>query len=153
MEESCIQEHDKSIIYYYVWREYYRIDFGPTYYGRGKVVLIFVYFVIIVLSLHLCEGFKFEHLKFSDVFVSQTAAILLANFITFWQISLIANVMVIVWPMILLSLIDIAVSLGCCYLFTAFYHANYVPRNMILIYGNACFNPFIKPVNHKSMSQ
>ena len=134
--EGLMESLIMSIIYYYVWRENYRIDFGPTYYGRGKVVLIFVYFVIIVLSLRLCEGFKFGHLKFSDVFVSQIVAILMANFVRFWQISLIANVMVIAWPMLLLSGIEIAISLICCYYFTALYHANYVPRNMILIYGN-----------------
>lgn len=134
--EGLVESLIMSIVYYYVWRENYRIDFGPTYYGRGKVVLIFVYFVIIVLSLRLCEGFKFGHLKFSDVFVSQIVAILMANFITFWQISLIANVMVIAWPMLLLSGIEIVISLICCYYFTVLYHANYVPRNMILIYGN-----------------
>lgn len=124
-----------SLVYYLVWRTFYRIEFGPTYYGRGKVVLIFIYFSIIVLSLRLCEGFKFGHLKFSDVFVSQVLAIFMANFITFWQLSLIANVMVIVWPMLMLTAIDIVISLFCCYLFTALYHAHYVPRNMILIYG------------------
>ena len=54
--EGLVESLIMSIVYYYVWRENYRIDFGPTYYGRGKVVLIFVYFVIIVLSFRLCEG-------------------------------------------------------------------------------------------------
>lgn len=133
--EGILESLALSVVYYLVWRSFYRINFGPTYYGRGKVVLIFIYFVIIVLSLRLCEGFKFGHLKFSDVFVSQVLAILMTNFITFWQLSLIANVMVIVWPMLMLSVIDIFIALFCCYLFTALYHAHYVPRNMILIYG------------------
>ncbi len=134
--EGLLESFVLSVIYYYVWREFYRIDFGPTYYGRGKVVLIFVYFVIIVSSIRLCEGFKFGHLKFSDVFVSQIVAIIMANFVTFWQISLIANVMVIVHPMLILTGIDIVISCICCYLFTAFYHGKNVPRNMILIYGS-----------------
>lgn len=133
--EGLLESFVLAVVYYYVWKEYYRIDFGPTYYGRGKVVLIFIYFSITVLSIRLCEGFKFGHLKFSDVFISQVLAILMANFITFWQLSLIAAVMVIVWPMILLTGIDILISLFCCYLFTALYHGHYVPRNMILIYG------------------
>lgn len=134
--EGLLESLALSVVYYLVWREFYRIDFGPTYYGRGKVVLIFIYFLIVVLSLRLCEGFKFGHLKFSDVFVSQILAILMTNFITFWQLSLIANVMVIVWPMLMLTAIDSVISLICCYVFTALYHGHYVPRNMILIYGN-----------------
>lgn len=134
--EGIIETLILSTVYYYVWRAYYRIGFAPTYYGRGKIVLIFVYFTISIASIRLCEGFKFGHLKFSDVFVSQLVAVIMANFITFWQICLIANVLVIVYPMLLLTGIDIVIAFVCCFIFTAYYHARYVPRNMILIYGN-----------------
>ncbi|MCH4191084.1 MAG: exopolysaccharide biosynthesis polyprenyl glycosylphosphotransferase [Butyrivibrio sp.] len=125
-----------SVIYYFIWRIWYRLDFAPSYYGRGKYILIFIYLLMALLAFHLCEGYQFGHLKLFDVISSQFISICMLNFMAYLQICLIANRMAIVYPMLFLTVIDFGVAIGCCWCFTALYHSRYVPHNMILIYGN-----------------
>lgn len=60
----------------------------------------------------------------------------LVNIITYFQLCLIANRMVSPFPMIVLLVIDLFISALCTYIFTSIYHRVYVPKNMVMIYGN-----------------
>ena len=94
-----------------------------------------VYVVMVVLMFHYSEGFSYGHAKLTDISVSQCIAILLVNFVTYWQLSLIANVMINPVPLLILSVVDFFVCSVCCYLYTAFYHSYHTPRDILMIYG------------------
>lgn len=123
------------LLYYIVWRNGYERGVFPSYFGMGKYVLAGVYALLAVVGFRSFDGFKFGYLKLSDVLVSQWIAMLLVNFITYWQLCLIANVMITPVPMLILSVLDMAVSLICCTVYTWVYHRVYTPKNMIMIYG------------------
>ncbi len=132
--EAIIQVIVLTVLYYIVWRTY-GLDVFPAYYGRGKYVLMGIYAVVVYLLFHYTEGFNYGHSKLADISVSQCISIFLVNFITYWQLSLIANVMINAVPIVLLTLLDFIICSGCCYLYTAFYHSYHTPRNIIMIYG------------------
>lgn len=132
--EAVLQVVLLTVLYYMVWRTY-GLDVFPAYYGRGKFVLMGVYAVVVFLLFHYSEGFNYGHSKLADISVSQCISIFLANFITYWQLSLIANVMINPIPIMILTLIDFIICSGCCYLYTAFYHGYHTPRDMIMVYG------------------
>lgn len=123
------------LLYYYVWRNAYPEGTFPTYYGLGKYVLSGVYGLLTVVLLWNFEGFKFGYLKTTDVLVSQWIAVLMANFITYWQLCLIANVMITPIPVMALTLLDFVVCMVCSYVYSHIYHYLYVPKNMLMIYG------------------
>lgn len=125
-----------SVLYYFFWRNGYEEGIFPTYYGLGKYVLSGVYALLTILLFFNFDGFKFGYLKTTDEIVSQWIALLLGNFITYWQLCLIANVMISPIPIISLMFVDMIVSAVCSYCFSLLYHRLYVPKNMVMIYGS-----------------
>lgn len=134
--ESILEILFLVLAYYLVWRSFYRGENIPLYYGKGKYILVGVYALLILVIFYLCEGFKFGHKKFTDVILSQWISLFIVNFITYFQLCLIANRMINILPMLLLYGIEIVLSFATTYLYTALYHIMYVPKNMIMIYGN-----------------
>lgn len=132
--EAFLQVAVLTILYYLVWRTY-GLEVFPAYYGRGKYVLMGIYAVIIFLLFHYSDSFGYGSSKLTDISVSQCIAIFLVNFLTYWQLSLIANVMINPLPMLLLTAIDIVVCVVLCYVYTAFYHNRFGARDIVMIYG------------------
>lgn len=124
-----------TLLYYQIWRNIYPEGTFPAYFGMGKYVLSGVYGLLSVVLVWNFEGFKFGYLKITDVLASQWIAMLIANFITYWQLCLIANVMITPVPMLILTAMDFAVCLVCSYIYSHIYHYLYVPKNMLMIYG------------------
>ena len=122
-----------ALSYYLVWRHIYDEGVFPAYYG--KYVLAGVYALLTLVLFQNFDGFKFGYMKLTDVIISQCIAMVLGNFITFWQLCLIANQMISPVPILLLTLIDAAVIFACCYVYTVIYHHLYVPKNMVMVYG------------------
>lgn len=126
-----------SVAYYIVWRSgYERGDGFPAYYGNGKYVLAGVYGLLVVMLFLNFDGFKFGYLKPIESFASQLIALVIVNFITYLQLSLIANVMISPLPILMLTVIDAVIALVCAFLFNYLYHRIYPPKNMVMIFGN-----------------
>lgn len=123
------------LIYYYIWKTSYGREVMHAYLGRGKYVLMAVYGVILLVLFILCEAFQFGHQKLIDVVVAQWISVTIANIITYFQLSLIANKMINAAPVLALTGIDYVLTLALCWAFAMIYHSRYVPRNMVMIYG------------------
>ena len=134
--EGFVEVLALSGLYLLIWWNMYRGSHRfPSYTGRGKYVLMGVYFLLLLVLFFFCEGFAFGHQKIVDVVIAQWVSVTIINIITYFQLSLIANVLINPGPMLLLEAADFAATLLFCWLFTAIYHANYVPRNMVMVYG------------------
>ncbi|CBK75353.1 hypothetical protein CIY_27920 [Butyrivibrio fibrisolvens 16/4] len=109
--ESLIELVVLTLIYYYVWRNFIfdKAYFWPMI-GRGKYVLMGVYFILVLVITHLCEGFKYGIMKIADVLFSQWIALTIANVVTYLQLSLMANVMIPAAPLFWLTLVDFVVQ-------------------------------------------
>ena len=133
--ESLIEITVLAVIYYAVWRIKYDSPSMPSFEGNGKYLLTLVYgFLNFILFLY-CDGFKFGHIKLTDVTISQWISMFILNFITYFQLCLIANQMITPLPMLLLTAFDLVVTFGMSYMFTAIYHTFCIPKRMIMIYG------------------
>lgn len=124
-----------TVLYFYIWKSEYSVMYVRTFYGRGRIVLMGIYFIIMYVIMYLTEGMRFGNLKIFDIVVSQWISVIVTNFITFWQICLILNVMTDALPMLRLTLYDLAITVALPFFFTWLYHLTYVPRNMVLVYG------------------
>ncbi len=122
--------------YYLMWRTYYRpLESFHKYYGSGKYILAGVYALLVFFLFLYCDSFKYGHLKLTDVLLSQWISLAIVNFVTYFQLCLIANHMVKVSPMLALTVIDLMLAFVFTYLFTVLYHRFYVPRRMVMVYG------------------
>ena len=104
--------------------------------GRGKYVLMGIYFILSLVIIHLCEGFKYGILKIADVLFSQWIAIFIVNVVTYLQLSLMANVMIPAKAMIWLTLGDFVISGIFVYIFFAIYNSHTKASKLLMVYGN-----------------
>ncbi|MBO4939208.1 MAG: sugar transferase [Oscillospiraceae bacterium] len=135
--EGAIEITIVTLIYYFVWRNGYVEGTFPAYYGNGKYVLTGIYALLVLVLFFNFDGFKFGYLRLSDVLISQWIALFIANFITYWQLCLIANVVITPVPMLVLMVADVLISFACAYCYSVVYHRLYVPKKMVMIYGSS----------------
>lgn len=133
--ESLIEIIILSLTYYVVWRIKYGGSAMPSFLENGKYMLMLVYGFLNFILFFYCDGFKFGHIKLTDVTISQWISVFILNFITYFQLCLIANHMISPLPMLLLTAIDLPVTFGLSYLFTAIYHSFCIPKRMIMVYS------------------
>ena len=132
--ESVLQVLLFTVLYYVMWLLCYQ-DVTFPYLGRGKYVLMGIYAVMVSILFHYSDGFNYGHSKLSDITVSQCISIFLVNFVNYWQLSLISNVMIAVLPMLMLTVIDALVCVACCFVYNNIYHKYHTPRDMMMVYG------------------
>ncbi len=135
--ESLIELLIMTLVFYWFWKNMiFDSDYFFPFLGRGKYILMGIYFVLNLVIIHLCEGFKYGFLRISDVLFSQWIAIFIVDFITYFQLCLMANTMVPAGPLLLLTLANFAVSLVCVYIFFAIYEHNSKASSLLMVYGN-----------------
>ncbi len=133
--EGMIEIGLLTVLYYLFWAHGYEDGIFPDYLGNGKYVLCGVYAILTIGLFSGMDGFQFGYLTRMDVLVSQMLAVVIANFVTFWQLCLIANQMVTPVPILLLTVAEAAVIFLCTLLYSRVYHSLYVPKNMVMIFG------------------
>lgn len=124
-----------ALTFYLVWRNSYPDDLFHDFQHRGKYVLMGLYALILLLIMRLSEGFKFGYYKLTDVLISQWVALVIVNFITYWQMALIANGMIAVKPFFWMTVIGIAISSVCCIIFNWVYEWLHERKSILMVYG------------------
>lgn len=132
--EAVLQVVLFTVLYYLVWLFSYQ-DVTFPYLGRGKYVLMGVYAALVLILFHYSDGFNYGHSKLADITVSQCISIFLVNFVTYWQLSLISNVMIHPVPMLVLTVLDMIVCVICCNVYNRIYRKYHTPRDLVMIYG------------------
>ena len=135
--ESMIEVAVITLLYYLMWKFFYRPESIQNFHGRGKIVFMLVYALIVLFMFSLSECFKFGILRYSDVVLSSFISLLLINFISYLQICLLSNKMVYFYPILLLTLAEYLVVGILDYLYTLLYYKMNPPHDMILIFGGA----------------
>lgn len=127
-----------TVLYYLVWRLRYQAGDFPQYLGYGKYVLMGVYGLLVAITFASFDGFQFGHLRLTDIVVSQGIALVIVNFITYFQLSLIANRLISLIPMLILMLLQTVVIVALPYVYSAIFHRIYRAHKMIMVCGTDC---------------
>lgn len=133
--EGLLEVFILAAAYYIVWRRGYEGESFPDYIGYGKYVLSGVYALLTLVLFSAFDGFKFGYLKKFDALLSQWISLFIVNFITYWQLCLIANKVISPTPMLILMVVGATVALVCVIFYTWIYHRVYIPKNMAMIFG------------------
>ena len=134
--EALLEVVALSIVYYLFWRQGYEEANFPNYFGKGKYVLAGVYGVLTIMLYKNADGFAFGNLRRFGLCIAQWISLLIVNFITYFQLCLIANVMIPLSPMLLLTLVQAVMILVFVVIYNALYYWMYAPHEMLMIYGN-----------------
>ncbi len=125
----------QTAAYSYSWFGYYYDTVKVKLYFRGHILMIFLYIALLFFFSSTYGGLKVGYLKPTEVFFSQIFALLCVNVISYFQISLMANWVVNVEPMIKVTVAQILLSGVWTYLCNMFYRRAFPPREMLLIHG------------------
>ena len=134
--ESFIELTVLTLVYLYVfWNHIFNWDDFHPMWGRGKYVFMSVYFILNLVIIHLCDGFKYGILRMADVLFSQWIAIAISNLITYLQLSLMANRMISIRPILLLTVFDYVISGVFVYIFFYIYYKHSKASKLLMVYG------------------
>ena len=132
-----------TAIYAYTWfTKYYDIvrfhnpAGGLKFYFRGHLLLLCIYLVLLFFFTRTYGGTKVGYLKGMDVYFSQVFSILIVNVVSYFQISLMANWLVNVTPILWMTLAQVLVAAVWVFLCNRFYHLLFPPRKLLLVHGD-----------------
>ena len=127
-----------TLIFAYVWFHFYankkviRMTFG-----RGNLVIVGLYAVMVFLFYKVYGGFKVGYLRVFEVLYSQILSVLCVNVITYFQLALIGRwkFMQNILPMVYMTIADIVIVVIWVVFMRWIYTRIYPPREMLLVYG------------------
>ena len=131
--ETLLEITILTLAYYIAWMKGYDLEYFAY---KGKYVLMGVYAVILYALFLNSECTMFGQLHRVDLIMGQIISIFLTNAITYLQLCLIANGMLPLMPMLLLTTADIVIAILLILLYTNLYHRLYAPHDMLLVYGH-----------------
>ena len=128
-----------TAIYAWFWfEEYYpylRFHGKANFFRNGHVLIILIYFVLLFFFASTYGVLKIGYLKPVDVLISEFFALLFANVISYFQISLMANWVVNVRPIAEVMLIQTVFSIVWVYVCNTCYYKAFPPRDILIIHG------------------
>ncbi|MGN0976775.1 MAG: hypothetical protein ACI4PH_01865, partial [Faecousia sp.] len=130
--ETLLEVLILTVFYYIAWMKGYPLSYFAY---KGKYVLMGVYAALILIFFQNSDCTMFGHLHRLDLIIGQIISLFLVNFITYFQLCLIANQMLSPVPLLELYAVQILVSVILVNVYAKLYHKLYAPHDMLLIYG------------------
>lgn len=133
--EGLIEVGILTVLYYFMWKYFYREGSMQPLYGYGKLVLMLAYALLVLLLFSFSDCFKFGILRFSDIVISSCISLVLINIISYLQICLLSNKVVTFYPIIIFTLVEYLIVGLLAYVYTILYYKINPPHDMVLISG------------------
>lgn len=133
--ECLLEVIGLTLLYHYIWRNLYPNGQFPVFYFRGKYVLMGVYAVLLLFFLINSDGFAFGQRKRTDLLLGQVTSLFLVNFVTYFQLCLIANQMISLLPILLLFCVDAVIASVLVFIYAYLHNRLFAPHRMVMIYG------------------
>ncbi len=133
-------------IYRFVYYEFY-IDYIKVYlklYNRGHILLILIYAVLLLLLNKMYGGMKIGYYRNAEVIVSEVFALLAVNVISYFQNSVMSLHLLPIWPIIGMTLIQIASAIIWVPIATLIYRNIFSPRRLLVVHGDRSIDDIIK---------
>ncbi len=131
--EALLEVLILTLQYYFIWKWGYDLSYFAY---KGKYVLMGVYGILIYVFFQNSDCTMFGHLHRIDLILGQIISLFLTNFITYFQLCLIANTMLSPTPLLVLFGVEILTAVVLVCLYTSLCHRLYAPHDMLLIYGH-----------------
>ncbi len=129
----------QTVVYAYFWlTQYYpflRLQRNFKYYFKGHLLIFGIYFVLLFFFASTYGALKVGYLKATDVFISEVFSLLFVNVISYFQISLMANWLIRVEPILETMLVQVIFAALWVALCNACYYKVFRPREILIVHG------------------
>ncbi|MBO6242195.1 MAG: glycosyltransferase [Butyrivibrio sp.] len=106
---------------------------GLKLYFKGHILILFIYFVLLLFCSKQVGATKTGYFKPSNIFVSEAAAIIITNVITYFQLSLMRNWLLPVRPILNTAVLQFLAALIWAFLADAIYRRVFPPSETLII--------------------
>jgi hypothetical protein len=106
---------------------------GLKLYFKGHILILFIYFVLLLFCSKRVGATKTGYFKPSNIFVSEAAAIIITNVITYFQLSLMRNWLLPVRPILNTAVLQFLAALIWAFLADAIYRRVFPPSETLII--------------------
>lgn len=125
-----------AVTFGYIWYEYYSDAIIFPFYRRGNWVVIFIYMILTLLFFKAYGSFKIGYFKRTDALYGQGISMIAVNIITYFQISVIGRNFMKLYPIALMTIIDMSFIICWNFINTRIYARLFPPRRLVIIYGS-----------------
>lgn len=143
----------QTFVYAYVWLHIYsgimQKYMWRTFYGKGFILLAVVYLVLLLFFSVTYGGLKIGYLKPMDVFFSQVLSLIFTNGVSYLQICLLSLHMVTVYPILIMTLVQIGIAGVWTFVSHRVYAQLFPPRNLLLISGDRPIDDILSKFNSR----
>ena len=111
---------------------------------RGYIVLSILYIFILINLLSTFGAFKLGNKRIIDLALSSSMALFFNDFVAYFVFGLIEGHLVLVWPFIVLLIIQVLLSIWFAYVGSRTIRYNFPPYKALLIYGSKNYKEIVK---------
>jgi exopolysaccharide biosynthesis polyprenyl glycosylphosphotransferase len=124
-----------SAIYSIIWQSFFNDVVGYPFWDRGYIVLLVLYIFLLYVFIRLFGGNRLGFNRVSDVVYTNTLAIVFANIFIYTQMSLIARIMLPLWPLFQVIGLQFLFVMVWSILTKFIYTKYFPPTKMLMILG------------------
>ena len=140
----------EMLLFYYVWRTYYSDLMEITYANLGHWMIVGVYGLMLCIFTVLFAGWKIGYLRVFNTVYLQSIATISANIIIYLQIVLLTKHFYSVVPIIVMSIIDVAVIAVWSPIASLLYRVVYPPRKVLMVYAERWSEGILEKFNSRA---
>lgn len=133
----------------FIWYNLYVPNLKDPFWRRGNWAVIGIYGLVLFFFIRTFGGYRIGYLRITDICLSQVLGILFANAIEYFQVCMIANDYMSVYPILLLTVEEIVLVIPGVFLVRYFYVRLYPPRKMLVVYGKNSPDELISKINSR----
>lgn len=133
----------------YVWFQYYNPQMTNKFSEKGHWGVIGLYVLLVFFFTKSLGGFNIGYMEASDIIISNVLAVIMSNVIEYFIVVLAVRNYVLVYPMVVMTVAEIAFAILWSLLVRNMYQRLYPPRKMLVIYGNYPPDDLIEKINSR----
>lgn len=133
----------------YVWFQYYNPQMTNKFSEKGHWGVIGLYVLLAFFFTKSLGGFNIGYMEASDIITSNVLAVIMSNVIEYFIVVLAVRNYVLVYPIVVMTVTEIAFAILWALLVRNLYQRLYPPRKMLVIYGNYPPDDLIEKINSR----
>lgn len=133
----------------YVWFQYYNPQMTNKFSEKGHWGVIGLYVLLAFFFTKSLGGFNIGYMEASDIITSNVLAVIMSNVIEYFIVVLAVRNYVLVYPIVVMTVTEIAFAILWAQLVRNLYQRLYPPRKMLVIYGNYPPDDLIEKINSR----
>ena len=135
----------------YIWYEIYvpGMTLENRFWYRGNWAVVGMYGLFLFFFTKVLGGYRIGYARITETVLSHYIAIICANVVEYFQLCLINNAYVPVYPLTILMFLELIFVIPYVFIVRKLYVRMYPPRKMILVYGKYSPDQLIAKINSR----